>query len=190
MAEETFAQVPEWLKFGIGAVELHSWSQSGEPQSVERLSLACDLRAEQHVTLAGSVKFLHECDGVLILEGGPAEACSIKLRRRLGRVLNDRGYLPAYEVLVSLPAAQFQDVLTSVSAGYIPHGLELGFQHVYRPDGYDEDSVDWDDVAFPEIQADSYFLRWRHPHSRHGSAVFTWPSRAASSTAAIERETL
>lgn len=157
----TYAIVPDFLRFEVGAIGLELGGAHGEYERLERCMTA-PLSAIAGQPITSAPRLLGALKGMLVVldaeEDGSDWSGSIR-RSAFGTGTPDA---PDYVVSIDLSPAAFDRLLAMMQAGRTLTGLSLDFQNIDGP--LNEDPLDrpipWDDTQYPHVALTNFLLRW------------------------------
>ena len=157
----TYAIVPDFLRFEVGAIGLELGGAHGDYERLERCMTA-PLRAIAGQPITSAPQLLDALQGMLVVldaeEDGSDWSGSIR-RSAFGTGAPDA---PDYVVSIDLSPAAFDRLLAMMQGGRTPTALSLDFQNVDGP--LNEDPLDrpipWDDTRYPHVALTNFLLRW------------------------------
>ena len=157
----TYAIVPDFLRFEVGAIGLELGGTHGEYERLERCMTA-PLSAIAGQPITSAAQHLGALQGMLVVldaeEDGSDWSGSIR-RSAFGTGTPDA---PGYVVSIDLSQAAFDRLLAMLQTGRTLTAVSLDFQNIDGP--LNEDPLDrpnpWDDTQYPHVALTNFVLRW------------------------------
>ncbi|GAO78349.1 hypothetical protein [Sphingopyxis sp. USTB-05] len=161
MSAATFAIVPAFLRFDVGAVGLEMGGAHGDYARLERCIVA-PLLAISGQPITSSAGNLGALKGRLLVvdaEDGNVEWNGSIRRSAISNFASDAA---DYVVHIDLTTLAFDRLAQLMTIGRTLSGLSLDFQNIDGP--LNDDPLDrpipWDDVQYPHVALTNFTLRW------------------------------
>lgn len=157
----TYAIVPNFLRFEVGAIGLELGGAHGDYERLER-GIVGPLLAISGQPITSAAQHLGALQGKLVVldAEGKGSDWSGSIRRSIFATRPPDAL--DYVVSIDLSPAAFDRLLAMIHAGRTPTALSLDFQSIDGP--LNEDPLDrpipWDDVRYPHIGLTNFLLRW------------------------------
>lgn len=161
MSAATFAIVPAFLRFDVGAVGLEMGGAHGDYARLERCIVAplLAISGQPIKSLAGNLGALKGRLLVVDAEDGNVE-WNGSIRR--SAISNSASDAADYVVHIDLTTLAFDRLAQLMTIGRTLSGLSLDFQNIDGP--LNDDPLDrpipWDDVQYPHVALTNFTLRW------------------------------
>lgn len=160
-AAATYAIIPAFLRFDVGAVGLDMGGAHGDYERLERYVFApLNALAGQRITSAAG--FLHALKGEVVIADAAEDGSDWNGSIRRSIFANNGPDAVDYVVQLDLSPLAFDRLIALMQTGRMLSLLSLDFQNIDGP--LNEDPLDrpipWDDVQYPHVALTNFTMRW------------------------------
>lgn len=157
----TYAIVPDFLRFEVGAIGLELGGAHGDYERLER-GIVAPLLANASQPITSAAQHLDALQGMLVIVDAEEDGSDWSGSIRRSIFTTRPPGAPDYVVSIDLSPAAFDRLLAMMHGGRTPTALSLDFQNVDGP--LNEDPLDrpipWDDTRYPHVALTNFLLRW------------------------------
>lgn len=157
----TYAIVPDFLRFEVGAIGLELGGAHGEYERLER-GIIAPLSAIAGQPITSAAQHLDALQGKLVILDAEEDGSDWSGSIRRSIFATRPPDAPDYLVSINLSPTAFDRLLAMMQGGRTPTALSLDFQNIdgpliENPLGH---PIPWDDAQYPHVALTNFLLRW------------------------------